>query len=159
MGTDFKDADDFCATVLTILTAVSFFSQLINQRLLLDSGSANRTLCCPPRWGGETVLTAISQTGHQSGNNEEEASLPTELLFQASLSLTFRRASSPKLLESLILSLPFKLSLILQGLVQVPSLTKPPLTLWPFLFTVCVGYSTITSVYVNVLQNVDPGRC
>lgn len=67
------------------------------------------------------MLTTTSQTGQESGNNEEEASLPAELPFKASLFLTFRRATSPKLLESLlILSLPFKLLLILQGPVQVP---------------------------------------
>lgn len=55
--------------------------------------------------------------------------------------------------------LPIKVLLIPQVLMHTPSLRKSSLTLWPLLFPVCVGYSTVTTVYVNVLQNIDPRRC
>lgn len=57
------------------------------------------------------------------------------------------------------LSLPIKILIIPQVLMYAPSLRKPSMTLWPILFAVCVGYSTVTFVHVNVLQNIDPGRC
>lgn len=60
----FPDADECCATLLTFAAAASLFSQSVTLQLFAGLFSKGVTLCGPPGWGEETVLTVMMLTRH-----------------------------------------------------------------------------------------------